>query len=340
MLPTRCSWALVGSAVFLLVPHPSHAQEQREAVELTILRTVNLPWQAPEIIVTAKAPIERMHVDVLIDSAAGPSQELGGTALGATHSLTWSAAPGKYRCEVRVVGTTNSGEFRQELAADVEVVPPLQVHLTPADVDLTSRTLRFHAEGAVAFAELTIYDVDGRVAHQASTSFPKARVGEALELHWPALCAHAAKISVRVFNAADTWADVEWTPIQVEVPHQPIYLDEALSSRGQRGKFSNAYQEVIDALRAHTGVPGLRLYVLGVSSSQAKQPKAAERVQEVAAYFRQRGGLRLPILTGTFVDTDDESGNAGRVQTILALDEPAPAQWVEVASVPRPRKPR
>jgi hypothetical protein len=298
-------------------------------VDVTILRTVNLPWQQPEVILKTLQPVDSLHVEIVVDAAQGPAHDLWHLPDGATRSLGWQAAPGRHRCDVRVTGMSAGGNFRQVFSAVVDVVAPLEVKLAAQDVNLPARSLQLHAGSELSFAELTIYDVDGHVLHQASTSFAKDAHGRGYELSWPELPTSAAKIVVRAFNTSDTWADLEWAPIQIEVPHEPIYVGDDKPADGERSKFAGAYHEVLQALRAHGAVPGLRLYVLGLTRSQASAGPAADRARELAAYFQQRGGIELPILSAGAVETDEDSASHGHVQAFLALQDPAQAQWTE-----------
>ncbi|HEX7479504.1 MAG TPA: hypothetical protein VF331_16995 [Polyangiales bacterium] len=352
MLPTRSQWVLssvVSCLAAAIAPASSGAQGEAgaqgaqaqlvagAAVDVTILRTVNLPWQQPEVILKTLQPLDSLHVELVIDAAQGPSADLWRLPDGTTRSLDWHAAPGRHRCDVRVSGMRDGNNFRQVFSANVDIVAPLEVKLTAQDVDLQARTLRLHAKSELSFAELTIYDVDGHVLHQASTRFEKSKPAQAAELSWPELSAPAAKIAVRAFNSADTWADVEWTPIQIEVPHEPIYLQDGAVVGGERSKYAAAYRDVIDALRAHGKVPGLRLYVVGLTHAASDTTTAADRARDLASYFEQRGGITLPILVGGSVDPGAEVASVGQVQAILALQAPSEAQWVEL-SAPRSKQ--
>lgn len=342
MLPTRSQWVLssvVSCLAAAIAPASASAQGEVGAqaqpaasapVDVTILRTVNLPWQQPEVILKTLQPVDSMHIEIVIDATQGPSTDLWRLPDGATRSLDWHGTPGRHRCDVRVSGTRNGNNFRQVFSANVDIVAPLEVKLAAQDVDLQARTLRLHAKSELSFAELSIYDVDGHVLHQASTRFEKGKPAQAAELSWPELKAPPAKIAVRAFNTADTWADVEWTPIQIEVPHEPIYLQDGAVVGGERSKYAAAYRDVIDALRAHGKVPGLRLYVVGLVHAANDTSTAADRARDLASYFEQRGGITLPILVGGSVDPDAEVASAGHVQAILALQEPSDAQWVEL----------
>ena len=67
---------LLGLASLLWSAPPAAANASDAPLELTILRTVNLPWQEPEAILTAKVDLESLEVTVGVDGAFGEAQTL------------------------------------------------------------------------------------------------------------------------------------------------------------------------------------------------------------------------------------------------------------------------
>ncbi len=300
-------------------------------VDITILQTVNLPWQAPEVIVTALAPLERLHVELVIDTAAGPSEDASDVLTGMTRSITWKTGSGKHRCEVRVSGVQNGMGFRRVESATVDVVPPLHVEFSPANVDLAARTLHFRSRSDIAFAELTLFDVDGNALHQATTPVGGGQAGKPITLSWPELPRPVAKLTVRAFGSSDSWADMEWSPIQIEVPHDPIFFRDTVVLGSRADKLAAAYQAVRRVVHEYAGVPGLHLYVLGLSNLEEKAGYAADRARAVAQYFQERGGVDLPVLAGSSIELEDADADSDYVQAFVAVDEPVHSQWLPVS---------
>ncbi len=327
--------------VSLLCAQPMAASANETPLELTILRTVNLPWQEPEVILTAQADVDTLVVTVTVDGVSEQARTFPALATGASRSITWPAQAGSHACEVRVRGQHAGRAFEVEELARVEVVAPLELTLAPRDVDLAKGKLRFHANTAVSFSELSLHDLDGNVLHQATKRF-EAHAGKqagkraathagthAYQLDWPKLSRSVARVSLRVFSTSDTWADVEWSPLEIEVPHEPIYFDDALVAGPSLERLAGAYAVLQLTLSEHEALHGLRLYVLGTGVADADAEEAKQQARAVAAYFRERG-LSLPTFVGGTVDPNAPSSQ-GEVQAILALEAPAVAAWTPLS---------
>jgi hypothetical protein len=271
---------------------------------------------------------------LVIDGAAGPTLDENNLPAGANRSITWPAIAGKHRCEVRVTGMKDGGNFRQVWTSTVEVIRPLQVDFAPGDVDVAQRTLHFRPRASVAFTELAIYDIDGKLLHQASTPVKGARIGKPVNVTWPVLPAPIAKLTLRVFGEpeASQWADIEWSPVQIEVPHEPIFFRDTVVLGSRADKMNAAYQAVKRVADSYSGVPGLRLYVLGLAKVDDQADYAADRARAVAHYFQERGGVGLPIVAGASVEPD--TANTGYVQAFVAVDEPTHSPWTAIPAEP------
>jgi hypothetical protein len=308
---------------------PMAASASDAPLELTLLRTVNLPWQQPEVIVTAQAAVESLVVTVSVDGNPGEARTLRDLPAGATRSITWPAAAGSHDCEVLVRGTSAGRAFEARTQARVDVVAPLEVTLAPRDVNLQKGKLRFHTRSDVSFTELALYDLDGNVLHQATKRFDTRASEKGYDLAWPTLHGQVARVALRVFSTNDTWADVEWSPLEIEVPHEPIYFDEAFVTGPSLEKLDGAYAVLQLTLSEQKDLRGLQLYVLGTGVADGDLDEAKARAHAVAAYFRERG-LSLPLFIGGAVDTGAPSAQ-GEVQAILALQAPSAATWTPLS---------
>jgi hypothetical protein len=329
MTLSRGLGAILGLCACLLGPlvGPLAADSSdRAPVDITLIETVNLPFQSPEAIVSSAAALEDVRVDVLVNGATVASASYRRLEANSPRSLTWEAKPGKYHGEVRVRGATARGPFTQSARATIDVVPALAVSFGPPDVNLTRRTLEFRATSDVAFAQLSIYDLDGHELHHATHRFDHDRPGKPSQVTWPRLTEPVARLVLRVFGSADSWADLEWSPIQIEVPHGPIFFEDMLAE-GKRQRLDQAYRDILKARKANASLNGLRLYLLGVPAHAEQADLAAERARAFGKYLRGRG-LDLPILVAASGEPQlDAAQSGGQLQAILSVQEPSSAAW-------------
>jgi hypothetical protein len=228
---------------------------------------------------------------------------------------------------VRVRGETSRGPFTQSAQATIDVVPALAISFGPPDVNLTRRTLEFRAASDVAFVQLSIFDLDGHELHRATHRFDHDRPGKPSQVTWPRLTEPVARLALRVFGSADTWADVEWSPIQIEVPHGPIFFEDMLAEGKRPQRLDQAYRDIVKARKANANLNGLRLYLLGVPAHAEQADLAAERARAFGKYLRGRG-LDLPILVAASGEPQlDAAHGGGQLQAILSVQEPSSAAW-------------
>jgi hypothetical protein len=329
--------SLVACAAGVAGARPVLAQAARAPVDVTILRSVSLPWQDPEVIVSTVDTAASVHVELVIDGSPGPKLDLQNVIPGMTRSIIWKGSAGRRYCEVRVWGLWKNGDnFRRVWASQVDVMPPLKVELAASDVNLVARTLRFRSSSTIGSTDLSLFDLDGRLLHQVSAPVATGRPGHPITVTWPALSAQPARIALRVFGAderADSWADVEWSFVQVEVPHAPIFFPDTIVLGGQAEKMDAAFVEVKKLIASYSGVPGLRLFLLGLAKQEAQASAARDQAIAVGLYFKGRGGIGLPMLAGGSVEPDTVEGNDAYVQAVLAVDEPAPCVWLAIDPV-------
>lgn len=303
------------------------------ALEITVLERVDLPWQSPEVILTAVDTVPG-PVEVTVERPGAPvvTESLPGLTAGEARSVTFFLPEGKHPCVITVAA---AGErWVREVA--VAVVPELQLQFGEADVDLAARRLSFGASRPPSFAELSVYDVDGALIHQASTEFGGRRPQKRYRVSWPALSHHAARVELRVFTHDDAWADASWTPIDVEVQHEPIYFEPGPGGTvlADASQLDAAHRAAIEEVARHRGVRGLTLYVL--AEGHGSDPKQAEQdAAKVARALTRRGKLGVPVKAGRLPSPQGDGPPAAlvptRVRTILSTRAPASAEFAPVA---------
>jgi len=270
--------------------------EGDDYLEITLLRTVNLPHQHPEAILTAFGDIRNLHIDVTSNGSPVKSVRLADIQAGNSKSISWQMVPGSYAVRVTVTGQTDRGQVHKEVDQQIQVIEPLVVRFQHKDVDLDKRALGFETSNPVQLAEITMYDQEGRIIFMGDYEFDTQKGSQLRrEIDWPELPQEPEHISVRVFGASDAWTDFEWTPLEVEIPHNDVLFDAGSSAiaKSEYGKLIDTYTQLVDQVRENQGIRNLRLYVL------AQIPKVdnltQKRVESIAAFFRNKG-LAVPIV--------------------------------------------
>jgi hypothetical protein len=327
MTSLRTWSAVVGMSLGLVAAPLAADGSRRTPVEITLIETVNLPFQTPEVIVSSADALAEVQVDVIVNGASVASAAFDKLEPNSPRTLTWEAKPGKYQSEVRVRGATARGPFTQSARGTIDVVPALVISFGQPDVSLTRRTLEFRSSSDVAFAQLTIFDLDGHELHRATHRFEHARRGKPNQISWPRLTEPVARLALRVFSGSDTWGDAEWSPIQIEVPHGPIFFGDMLASGKPPQRLDQAYRDILKARKANANLNGLRLYLLGVPAQADQADLAAERARAFGNYLKGRG-LDLPILVAASGEPHlDAAQSGGQLQAILSVQDPSDDAW-------------
>jgi outer membrane protein OmpA-like peptidoglycan-associated protein len=330
----------------VLLPSFSSAQEPYLPVEINVLQMVNLPQQSPRLTVVTQDSVRNLRVVVREGGRSVVSRNLGRMGAGASRVLTWRAQPGVHEYVIEVSGRTSTGQASVSTETVVTVMRPLEVFLRKDQVDLETRRIHFSINNPAGHVELVIYNATGRTLHEADVDLSGRAAGSRLEVSWPALDDAIGRMTLRVFDASESWAGVELTPFAVEIPHAEVVFETARWEirESERPKLDEARDRILKAIREHGADLKARLYILGhtdtVGSNEDNMVLSRNRANSIARYFKQRGGITLPILACGFGETRlavntgdnvDEPRNR-RAQYILAASTPVPCNWTTAST--------
>jgi outer membrane protein OmpA-like peptidoglycan-associated protein len=274
------------------------------------------------------------------------AKSFGTLAPGTKHELTWRAEPGVHNYVVQVSGRTARGTASVAVESVVTVMRPLEVQLRREQVDLEQRVLFFAINNPGGRATLSVYNAAGRAIHEATTDYRGRPPGARLELRWPELSDPIGRMVLRVYDASDSWSEFELLPFSVEIPHEDVVFETARADirASEAPKLEAAYEAILQAIREHGDDLKARLYVLGhtdsVGSPADNQQLSQRRAAAIAHWFKDRGGIALPILAQGFgearllvptPDSTDEPRNR-RAQYILAAQAPVETAWTTISA--------
>lgn len=329
----------------LLAALAASAQQAELPIDIRVLQMVNLPEQSPRLTVMAQAPVSNLRIRVREQGANVAYKDLGRLGAGGSKVITWRAQPGVHEYEIEVSALTEKGQNTLSSQATVMVMRPIEIYLNKEEVDLETRRVHFSINNPASRVELTIFNPSGRLIHQAEIDLSPGPPGSRLEAAWPELGESIGRIELRVFDVSDSWAGVELLPFRVEIPHVDVVFETAKWDirPSERSKLDAAYELIMEAIREHGSELKARLYVLGhtdtVGSPEDNMVLSRNRAASIARYFKDKGGVTLPILACGFGETRlavetgdnvDEPRNR-RAQYILAAAEPVAGQWTVVS---------
>jgi len=329
-------------ALFLVAPPPARAQEL--PVDVTLAEMVNLPQESPRLTLTANGPVRSLRVVVREGGRSVFSRGVGNLRAEAFRTVGWRAPPGVHEYVIEVSGRTQEGSQRVSFERTVSVMRPIEISIRKQEVDLGTRRLQFMINNPGGRAELTIFDPSRARIHEGTTDLHGAPAGTRLEVRWPEMRRPIARMELRVYDVSDSYTDYEIVPFSVDIPHRDVVFETARWEirPEERPKLDEAHARIIAAIREHASDLQARLYILGhtdtVGSASDNMLLSQRRANAIARYFRDRGGITLPIVVRGFgetipsvrtADNVDEARNR-RAQYILAAQPPVAGSWAPV----------
>jgi outer membrane protein OmpA-like peptidoglycan-associated protein len=151
---------------------------------------------------------------------------------------------------------------------------------------------------------------------------------------------------LRGYDASDSWSEYELLPFRVDIPHEDVvFMTAKWDIRdAEKPKLDEAHERILEAIRVHGADLKAKLYILGhtdtVGMPGDNLALSERRAEAIARYFRDKGGIALPILSRGFgesqlavktADSVDEARNR-RAQYVLAAQAPASGGWNTVSA--------
>lgn len=310
-------------------------------VQLHVQDMVNLPRETPRATVTATDVVQSLVITIQEGNRRVLRRSLGRMRQNASRVLGWRAEPGRHEYTFTITGRGPSGTATISLDVPVTVMRPLVIDVRRETIDLEERVIRFRVNNPAGRAHLTLVSDRGVTLYDGDTDLHAAAPGSTLEARWPAQTSTIARMNLRVYDVSDSWGEYEVTPFAVEIPHDDVVFPTAAWEipATERPKLDVAYDRIIAAVREHGRDLVARLYVIGhtdtVGSPADNMQLSQRRALSIARYFRERGGITLPILSRGFgetalaVPTPDNTAEPRnrRAQYILSAQPPAPGPW-------------
>jgi outer membrane protein OmpA-like peptidoglycan-associated protein len=225
-----------------------------------------------------------------------------------------------------------------EAAAPKQVasLPPLQLQIDLADVDLAAGQLTLRMSRPAARVTLKVLSLTGTVLAEAEQRFDGTPAGTPLLVSWaPPEGEAVARIEVYGYDVHDYFKGIAITPWSFEIPHDDVVFetDSAVIRPAEAGKLQASLALIQKQLPRAQHLGAVTLFVVAhtdtVASTEYNQELSTRRAQALARWFRTHG-LRLPIaysgmgeraLKVKTADEVDEPRNR-RADYMLALEPP------------------
>jgi outer membrane protein OmpA-like peptidoglycan-associated protein len=215
-------------------------------------------------------------------------------------------------------------------------LPPLQLQIDLADVDLAAGQLTLRMSRPAARVTLKALSLSGAVLAEAEQRFDAAAAGSPLLVRWtPPEGESVARIELYGYDVHDYFKGVAITPWSFEIPHEDVVFetDSAVIRPAEASKLEASLSLIQKQLPRAQHLGAVTLFIVAhtdtVATADYNQELSTRRAQALARWFRSHG-LRLPIaysgmgeraLKVKTADEVDEPRNR-RADYMLALEPP------------------
>jgi outer membrane protein OmpA-like peptidoglycan-associated protein len=227
----------------------------------------------------------------------------------------------------------------QALAGEAQArpqLPPLQVQIDLADVDLQAGQLTLRLSRPAVRVTLKAFSLSGAVLAEVEQHFDATPAGAPLVVRWAPPGGEAvARIEVFGYDVNDYFKGVAITPWSFEIPHEDVVFetDSAEIRPSEAGKLQASLALIQKQLPRAKHLGTVQLFIVAhtdtVATAEYNQELSTRRAQSLARWFRSHG-LKLPIaysgmgeraLKVKTADEVDEARNR-RADYMLGLEPP------------------
>jgi len=200
-------------------------------------------------------------------------------------------------------------------------LPPLQVEIDLADVDVAAGELTLRMSRPAARVTLKAFSLAGAVLAEAEQQFDAAPAGSPLLIRWSAPQEPVARIELYGYDVNDYFKGVAITPWSFEIPHEDVVFetDSAEIRPSQAGKLQASLGLIQKQLPRAQHLGTVTLFIVAhtdtVATAEYNQELSTRRAQALARWFRSHG-LKLPIACAGMGE------RALKVKTADEVDEP------------------
>ena len=240
---------------------------------------------------------------------------------------------GVHDCSGAVTLRADDGsEGEMPLSLQVQVLEPLKLEATHADLDLEGRSLTMRSARAVSRYEVEVFGERGVTLGRGGGELPGLSEST---VAWTQTEGEAIKLVITAWDEAGLPGRLELSPWSYAIPHEDVVFPSGSAEvlAAEAPKLEEAWSDLQDVLARYGEVVEVRLYVAGytdtVGDAGANQGLSERRARAIADWFRGRG-FAGPIAFQGFgesvlaVGTDDETDEPRNRRALYLLAAEAP----------------
>jgi outer membrane protein OmpA-like peptidoglycan-associated protein len=214
-------------------------------------------------------------------------------------------------------------------------LPPLELRLDPADVDIEGGEIRCALSRPAAKLAVKVLGADGRVLAEAEQSFDAAPAGTPLVIRWQPSAERAARIELFGHDTSGYYKGIAITPWSFEVPHEDVAFrtDSADIDAAEESKLAASLALIKKELPRARKLGTVTLFILAhtdrVGSAEYNLKLSTRRALAIGRWF-ERHGVGVPMAYDGVgesmpkIETVDEVAEPRnrRVDYMLAIEPP------------------
>jgi outer membrane protein OmpA-like peptidoglycan-associated protein len=325
--------ALVGLWVFGLTA----TARAGDAISVELIPKAQKGQGQPELVVRAQEPLAGLVLDVRRNDGKNVKAKAGAQRPGDEH---------RFVLPLEVIGAaTYKGQltvhFKEvdpatmPLEFNVELLPPLQITVVAADLDLKAQRLAITANRPLARVQVSLLSDTG-----ANLGGDERNLGEPdgngkYAIEWQQEPGTILKIGVQGWDASGFFGGLDLFPWRVDIPHEEVNFRSGKFDvdPSETPKLEASFELVQGAVKKYGKLATIRLFVAGhtdtVGDAGSNRSLSDNRAKALGRWFKKRG-LKIPVSYAGFgedlllVETPDETDEAKnrRAEYIVAVEGP------------------
>lgn len=282
---------------------------------------------------------QRLDAVDLSFACGGLSKRWSGAAsAGQRVEIPLELGAGSHACKGSLAIVADDGsEGSMPLSFTVQVLPPMQMRLTGAGLEVAERRVTLALDRSSSRVEITAVGPKG-VELGGALKPVQAAANTPITVEWSQQSGDVMKLRIRGFDENGFYTDMELSPWRYSVPHEDVVFatNSSVIEAAEQPKLDAAMVEVRHVLDKYGSDVVIKLYVGGhtdtVGDPTHNQQLSLDRAKSIANWFKKAGfpgdiyyqGFGERDLAVPTADSVDEAKNRRATYTLAAQSPDMP----------------